>query len=351
MPSASDSRLPREHPLLWKALPILLPLASLAVAVILAEGVLRLLGFAQVVQFDYVPDLGWVQTPNQDTRTVGGWPVHINSAGFRGPEVSLGKPAGTLRVLLIGDSFTFGYGVADDSTLAVQLQREFAKASRDCPRVEVINGGVNGYDTDQEVMFLRRVGLLYHPDVVILGFNPNDIMRPEEGRTMLSHPGLKRLLTRSALYQFLAPRLKSVVFRKQGGAYSRTVDDLIAGNASVTSRLERVRSAIASLDTSGHQHAYRAVVAVFPFMEHVYETAKGSWPPEALRTLEHSPGIPVFDALPALRARAQGGSTLFLDEPTHHPNPTALAVISRELSKFLTDRGLLPSCVTGAPVP
>lgn len=329
---------------LWTMLPWLVSIGSLCFAILLAEGVFRLLGYARVVQFDYVPQLGWVHEVNQSTETIGGQPVHINSAGFRGPEVSERAMPGTLRIMLVGDSFTFGYGVADDSTLSMQMQRELAHAPGTCPRVEIINAGVNGYDTDQEVLFVQRLGLQYRPDVVIVGFNPNDIVSAVEGRTMLSRPKLKRLLTRSAMYQFLAPRLKAVMFHKQGVAYSREIDALIAGDSSSAWRVNRVRSRLVSLDSIGRVHGFRTVLAIFPFSEHVYGSAKGPWPPAQLASLDKDGGMPVVDPLPALRRAAVNREPLFLDEPTHHPNPTALAVVSHELATFLRRRGIVPGC-------
>jgi lysophospholipase L1-like esterase len=95
----------------------------------------------------------------------------INSRGFRGAEVGDHPPAGKTRILLLSDSNGFGSGVADNETLAVQLQRSLGDDA-----FEVLNFSVPAYSNVQELLWLREQGLALHPDVVLFGFTPdNDI--------------------------------------------------------------------------------------------------------------------------------------------------------------------------------
>ena len=338
----SNSRTSRTRRLRTWTANIALPVISLCLMALIGEGICRLLGYGSAIQFDYVPVLGWVHEPNQSAQTVGGWPVHINSAGLRGREYAPAKPDGTVRILLVGDSVTFGYGVADDVTLAVQLEQLLA---RECGRVEVINGGVNGYNTEQEVEFVRRIGLRYQPDLVVVGFNPNDIITAEESRTFLDTPFLKELMLRSALYQFLAPRVRAVLFRRAGRAQSTALDQLFAGDPTIAPRLERVREALVDLHTLGVQRSFQPIVAVFPFEAQVYGPAPEHWPPPMFQELERMYRMPVVDLLPALKAAAADkNAVLFLDEPTRHPNPRGLAVAAAELKRFFERSGALPGC-------
>jgi lysophospholipase L1-like esterase len=88
-----------------------------------------------------------------------------NSKGLRsGREIGYQKPAGVKRVLLLGDSFTWGFGVEDHEVLTHLLQE---KVGRD---FEIINGSVVGYGTDQQFLWLEREGLRYRPDLVVLAF-------------------------------------------------------------------------------------------------------------------------------------------------------------------------------------
>ena len=70
--------------------------------------------------------------------------VHTNSFGLRSPEVSVPKPGGTVRILMLGDSFTFGFGAADDEVFSRRLEARLRDAypSR---TIEVVNAGVLSY--------------------------------------------------------------------------------------------------------------------------------------------------------------------------------------------------------------
>ena len=99
----------------------------------------------------------------------------INSEGLRADRnYGYEKGAGVKRVLIMGDSFAFGRGVENDETCAFVLERLL---NRGASRYEVLNCGALGYSTDNEYLFLKKKGLLFGPDVVVLMMFPrNDIM-------------------------------------------------------------------------------------------------------------------------------------------------------------------------------
>jgi len=84
----------------------------------------------------------------------------INSSGFRDREFPREKPAGVFRILVLGDSHAFGFGVPLDTHFTKLLEGYFTN-------VEVMNLGVSGYGVDQELLFLRDTGFAYHPDLVV----------------------------------------------------------------------------------------------------------------------------------------------------------------------------------------
>lgn len=120
-----------------------------------------------------------------------GVPVSTNSQGLRAPrDYAKPKPPGVYRVLLCGDSQTFGQGVAWEDTWGAILEREL-NARNPGRKVEVINTGVPGYNTAQEAAYLKRHGLSFEPDCVIVFFIGNDFGLPLlmlERRNVLS-PG------------------------------------------------------------------------------------------------------------------------------------------------------------------
>jgi len=127
------------------------------------------------IYFDFdafSPTRGWALRPGiRDLRVFHGSTLNSNSHGLRGrDEFEYAKPPETTRIVVLGDSFTFGEEVSDDETYSRQLARRL-------PGVEVLNLGVHGYGHDQMLIYFLEEGLKYHPDVVLLGFVSDDMER------------------------------------------------------------------------------------------------------------------------------------------------------------------------------
>jgi hypothetical protein len=103
--------------------------------------------------------------------------VRINSDGLRDREHSKAKPAGTVRIAVLGDSFSEAMHVPMDQTFWSLLERKLQECSAfPGKKIEVINFGVSGYGTAQELMTLRQEVWDYSPDLVVLAFTTyNDI--------------------------------------------------------------------------------------------------------------------------------------------------------------------------------
>ena len=90
--------------------------------------------------------------------------VNTNAKGLRGKtEYEYARTAGKQRILILGDSFTFGTDVSDDETYSHYLESAL-------PNTEVLNLGVQGYGQDQMLLYLKEEAVKYHPDIVVLGF-------------------------------------------------------------------------------------------------------------------------------------------------------------------------------------
>lgn len=119
------------------------------------------------------PELGFFHVPDQQGWLDDGFAT-INGLGLRGAMPVMPKPAGTFRILAVGDSTTFGWGVNDDETWCAALERQFKEAHPD-RRVEVVNAGVVSYDLKQSARLLGRLAPRLQPDVVIVGLFWNDL--------------------------------------------------------------------------------------------------------------------------------------------------------------------------------
>jgi len=125
---------------------------------------------------------GWFHAPGSGGRSFLGGPdpgsVRINSLGLRGRELSLTKPRGVTRVLVFGDSFAFGVGVDEPHLFSSVLEQLLQRADPTHP-YEVVNLGVSGYSTDQELILLQELGPRLAPDFILLVACDNDF----EGNT------------------------------------------------------------------------------------------------------------------------------------------------------------------------
>ena len=120
------------------------------------------------------PNLGWKLKPGASGKwnEEGASLVQVNSEGLRDRERTKAKPPNTLRVAVLGDSFTEAIHVPVEQTFWSKLERKLGncQAIKGRKNVEVINFGVQGYGTAQELILLRKKVWDYSPDIVILAF-------------------------------------------------------------------------------------------------------------------------------------------------------------------------------------
>ncbi len=100
--------------------------------------------------------------------------VHTNSFGLRSPEVQIPKPAGTVRILMLGDSFTFGFRASDEEVFARRLEERLRTKLAPTP-IEVVNAGVLSYCPLLEYLQYRHRLHALEPDLVVLNFDMSDV--------------------------------------------------------------------------------------------------------------------------------------------------------------------------------
>lgn len=131
------------------------------------------------------PTLGWTVKPN------GFWELYqANSKGLRGRrEYPLVPPAGTLRIVSFGDSFTEGVDVKNEDT----WQETLMSTNRN---LEVLNFGVGGFGLDQAFLRYQQEGTAYHAHVVLIGFMSENIYRHVSVYRPFNHPDRGGALTK-----------------------------------------------------------------------------------------------------------------------------------------------------------
>jgi lysophospholipase L1-like esterase len=147
------------------------------------------------------PDVIYELKPGLETCFQGAL-VRTNEDALRAPRrFSRPKPAGVYRILLLGDSHTFGWALAYEDGWGARLERELSGKGG---RVEVINTGVPGYNTGQEAAWLRAHGLSYQPDCVLVLFCGNDLGLPPFLQRPVSHLAARHSHLLGALVHFFA---------------------------------------------------------------------------------------------------------------------------------------------------
>lgn len=136
-----------------------------------------------------------------------------NRSGFRGPDYSFRPRPDVLRIAITGDSYTMGSGVEEHEAYPAQLEA-MLDARDDGHDYEVLNLGLAGINTEVAVNRIRRIGLRYHPHLLVYGFTVNDIEGPHyeqlmtrEMRDALLDRYRRLLLSPSYLVRFAGPRL------------------------------------------------------------------------------------------------------------------------------------------------
>ena len=152
----------------------------------------------------------WHKTPDYKIQ------FRTNSKGIRSNhEIPYEKPADTKRIVVLGDSFGFGYGVSLEDTFTQQLRKRFATEGE---KVEIVNLSASGYGTDEQLLVLQNEGIKYQPDYVISTWHKSDpvdnlrsgLFKLSDGKlvrknkTYLPAVKMRETLFKFAIYRWLA---------------------------------------------------------------------------------------------------------------------------------------------------
>lgn len=159
-------------------------------------------------------------------------PSTISRAGLRDREFPIKKPDGVYRIVVIGDSITYGLWRARANTYPKQLEAMLNAAASSGVRFEVLNFGVTGYNISQAVETLRVRALQYQPDLVIYGYvlnDPQSYSLEEEGLKALTaqtQREISRRLARGALHALSHSRLFRIAYTSLTEPAARLKTDL-----------------------------------------------------------------------------------------------------------------------------
>jgi len=326
---------------LRKTLPALALLStSLLFSAFVAELVLRR-SMGKPVHFRYpqpwyVHDaqIGHWLEPNQRSFTHDK-PVVVNSIGIRGEEYSQKPVPGTRRILALGDSQTFGNGLAEVDTWPALLEQRLNRLGRG--PWEVVNGGVAGTDTWQHVDILGRLAEAYAFDGVVLAFYVNDVtQRHTPGpahKIEFTNTLAKRtsyVLKRSAVLALLWRTYKGLAMSEEADQVRKILTG--ESSTSVERGWEEVERSLSDIARRTSELGVGLLIVVLPHRWQVANNLDAMAYNERIATVASRLGIESIDVLPELReACAQDNDDLFIPWDGHNGS-AANAVIARAIA-------------------
>lgn len=365
----------KESAKLWKG-GILLLLLSTAISLIAAEIYFRLTspyiiskkttgltGKEVSGDYSYFMDTlsGRRLIPNTHVVYVDGYSktkIDINSHGFRDDEMpAINKPDET-RILVLGDSITFGATMRKEYTYVERAETYLAAKSR-YGQTRLINGGVEGVGTKDEVDILVDQGFAISPDIVVVGFYLNDGNPPDRLAAGLANPGFIR--RHSVLAQTIYRAYKFRQYNKgkmeEANMYGwlnitpppdwRTnrasllqyakVAEKDWGAAWKSDTWVGIDEQMKRIEVLAKEHNFEVVFVAFPVAFQVYAGYVEDEPQQRLRALAGKYHFHFFDLLPVFRSYA-GERTLFLD--WCHLTVDGHDVVGKALADFLSENVL-----------
>lgn len=290
----------------------------------------------------------------------GGHPIRLNSYELRDEEFLRTRPKGERRVLCLGDSTTFGAGIAAEETYPKQMERllnlERAK------RWRVINAGGQGASITELTQYLERQGLAFDPQAVVLGFSPtmvsvagqgSDQAAPEETAARRLRGMLLSLHVRlhsSYLYVLFDANVRGRLYRwgvirdrmdpRQGALFAYAFDVPGVQRNEVEEAYGKLEKELSALKNLLAKKRIPWVVLNIPSRFRVSDSPKDNErgydlskiriePAERLRAICERLGIRFVDPRPALGA--PGETEVYVQGDYAHLNAEGMRVAAQEL--------------------
>jgi lysophospholipase L1-like esterase len=297
----------------------------------------------------YEPELGYRQNPRFGD---------LNPDGLR--DYPIGPKEGRFRLLFLGDSIAV-YGDSRDDTFVGHLRAELGQRPGG-KRLDIINAGVRGYTNYQELLYLKKYGLKFQPDLVGLQFCLNDLHRflhsfsVENGRIVpgtyvFSSEALKDqrdrptpVLERSYLWLWMKNRVpiasKAAAWIVNDGFSFDYQADI--SRAWQDEAWKDIESQLGEMVDLGYRHHFRVFVVIVPVAAQYnlgYLNRDRNYvlkPQQKLKEICERKGIDSYDLYPDMRA------DLFLEQDGLHLTGEGRRLVGRRLAAWLAQSRLLP---------
>lgn len=259
--------------------------------------------------------------------------VITNSFGFRNSyDISIKKPNNLLRILAVGDSFTFGPYVNNQDTYPAKLEFILRKTKK----IEVLNAGVSGYTLADELEYLQEKGFKLEPDIIIIGIYENDVLdylksnrnifaRKVQQEKLSKFPIIYKLAKKSALLTLIEKNFieqKSKQFRN--GIEESLTSNLTEQQDSYYADLDKLLNLL--------DEKQKIIFVLFPSFGQI--SSKIYFPQANIKN-KINKQYSILDLRPIFRNNPYQNS-LYLTPLNGHLSSYGNQVVAEEIAKFIT---------------
>ena len=281
-------------------------------------------------------EAGKVNEPTLHKEMSTSFPVSTDENGLRPPHHGVDKPEGVYRVMTLGCSTTYGWGVADDETYPAVLERLLKAKGHD--KVEVINGGQPGYTSFQGLWLWDQALKDYEPDLVLVGYIVQDARKAAYGDlSQAVMQGEADFLKSNVLYNWkMYLFLKSMTGAVQIRAKERSEEsENSVYRINEQEYLDNLRQLRSKIESNGGQAAH------FAYPLEVWSNGYQKTHAMLLKHEAEAAGIPHFD--PGLVVEEEARKrTLYFPNDRGHANADGNAFIAQLVADWLEQEGLVP---------
>lgn len=301
-------------------------------------------GFKRARSYQYLTNCstrGWcVRAGIRNATVFGNKVLNTNSKGIRGSaEYTYERQPGKLRIVTLGDSFTFGDEVSDSETYSSYLATML-------PNTEVLNLGVSGYGHDQMLLYFQEEGVKYHPDVVILGYVSFDADRNLHLFGAFEKPKFELSHGRLHLTNVPVPTAAEVLAREPYQLKSLDLAVMLGERLGSTvgwneKRAQKITSAILDeLVNTIRMHGAIPVFVYLPVWNQIYDLREGlTANEEFLDSYCRRQSVACLFLRPLFREQVKEGVSFNVRT---HWGPQAHMLAAQAMRDFLMAKGLVP---------
>ena len=238
---------------------VLLLIASIICVAFLefASRVLKLHGDTDPTYYLSDPVLPFLMKLNSQGKSIYGKILRINNHGLRGPDIDLFKDIDKKRILILGDSVTFGYCLDYEDTFSGILEKQLVSSKKF--QGEVINAGHIGFNIKDSANYYKIYGNKFNPDIIIIAVNRSDntsqsldylikdgISYSKNSKWIFIPPFIKNILRKSSLYMTIGLVKARIEYRK---VIAQSVDASTSMIDSVKIDLKNLKKHAINFDT------------------------------------------------------------------------------------------------------